>query len=300
MKHLRKRLWKNDGFRSLFESSIHPDVVTALEDWKDNYNGDNYVLVGGLAYSYHVKPRATDDIDLIFLSFGDVPDNVPGFKYIRKHSFLHIKTHVEVEVLDPEFLNSTRKRFEKIFSEAIISDGVKIASARSLIVMKLKRFSNQDQADIQELIKYCVENTIDLNFDGYELTKEEKINFESLNETVYYQNMHMLECVSSYKNLIKIPTDFTEDFEIYISNEKYVDTPSFYFGRNIGSKIMKFDDFSFLIKIPDNINEELEVLSSSTDYKSFNSRMNEKTILEKWLSKNLDSLKKVWTKKGDN
>jgi len=81
MKYLRniyKMSWKNDGFRSLYESAIYPEVTQALEDWKSNYEKLNYVLVGGLALSFYLKPRPTQDI--VFLSYDDIPNRVEGFK----------------------------------------------------------------------------------------------------------------------------------------------------------------------------------------------------------------------------
>ena len=75
-----KMKWKNDGFRSLLESVIHPDVLLTFIQWKENYNTDNCVLIGGLATQYYIKPRPTEDIDLIFMTYEDIPDYVYKFK----------------------------------------------------------------------------------------------------------------------------------------------------------------------------------------------------------------------------
>jgi hypothetical protein len=90
MRNIWKMNWKNDGFRSLYESAIYPEVIIALEDWKQ-YNNSNCVLVGGLALSYYIKPRQNQDIDIIFLTEKDIPTNVYGFKRNRLHSFEHKK-----------------------------------------------------------------------------------------------------------------------------------------------------------------------------------------------------------------
>jgi hypothetical protein len=66
MKAGKKRQYKNDGFRSLYESAVYPELSIALEDWKRNCNDG--ILIGGLAYSYYCKPRKTEDIDCLFLS----------------------------------------------------------------------------------------------------------------------------------------------------------------------------------------------------------------------------------------
>ena len=89
----RKSKWKNDGFRSIYESVIPKEVLVALDDWKNSNNKD-CVLIGGLALSYYIRPRYTEDIDLIFLTEDDIPETVYKFRRNRKHSFEHIKTGV--------------------------------------------------------------------------------------------------------------------------------------------------------------------------------------------------------------
>ena len=63
------------------------------------------IVIGGLLMGLYAKPRTTFDIDILFISETNIPDSVIGFKKIRPHSFEHIKTNVEVEVLSPEYLN---------------------------------------------------------------------------------------------------------------------------------------------------------------------------------------------------
>jgi len=303
LRPVAKMQWKNDGFRSLYESVIHPAVIDTINDWKFACKS-NYVLVGGLALSYYLKPRETEDIDLIFLSYDDIPDKVFGFKRTRPHAFTHIRHHVEVELLTPEHLKISKSRFEVVFDNSILSDGVKVASPLSLIVMKLNRYSKQDRVDIYNLILYCKENEMSLDVSDYNLNENESLKFnesiELLNENILYKNKHELECKYILENLNTIKLNKKDfNYDVYVSEGGYYE-PCFYFGKNIGSKIKKFEDFTFIVKIPNGNVEILEVIGSSSDYKSFNGYEKEKSILIDWLNRkednisNLDILRKKW------
>lgn len=142
----------NKGDRTLKESIMSPEVNLALNDWIDN-NINNCVLIGGIALSYYVKPRYTEDIDILFLSKMYIPETLNKFKKHRPSAFQHNKTHVEVEVVTPELINTPIFLVATVFVTAIIKDGIKIASPSGLIALKLGRFNLQDQADIYALIK---------------------------------------------------------------------------------------------------------------------------------------------------
>lgn len=142
----------NDGTRTLLESILFPEVALALQDWK-RANIKNCALIGGLALSFHGRPRTTDDGDFLFFSYGDIPSEISGFKRTRDHAFRHNSTHVEIEVLDPDFLGFSTELVQKIINTAEVHDGISVASKEGLIVSKLKRFSRQDQADIEHLIR---------------------------------------------------------------------------------------------------------------------------------------------------
>ena len=105
LRNIAKCNHPNDGTRSLLESVLANEVVDALSDWKNNTDTSKYVLIGGLALSYWVKPRTTSDVDILFLSKADIPMYVDGFKRTRPGAFIHLKTHVEIEVLSPETIN---------------------------------------------------------------------------------------------------------------------------------------------------------------------------------------------------
>ena len=151
MRDLIKMQYRNDGTRSLFESTMLPELILALEDWRKS--SVNSVLIGGAGLSYYVKPRMTQDLDFLFLSENDIPEQVSGFKRIRSHGFQHNKTHVQIEALTPEFLKISNVLVQEVFNTALESDGVKIASPSGIVVLKLGRLSMQDKADIVALIK---------------------------------------------------------------------------------------------------------------------------------------------------
>lgn len=142
----------NDGTRTLLESSLIPEVAQALKSWGAHGPVNQCVLIGGMAFSYWARPRATSDADFLFLGTSQVPQEIPGFKRIRPHAFQHSKTHVEIEVLDPEFLGMAHAIALHIFSTAITHNGMRIASREGLIVSKLGRFSRRDQGDIEDLL----------------------------------------------------------------------------------------------------------------------------------------------------
>lgn len=293
-----KRKWKNDGFRTLNESIIHKEVIQALDDWK-RYNSSDCVLVGGVALSYYLVPRMTEYLDLIFMTENDIPTSVLGFKKIREHAFLHLKTHVEIEVLTPEYLNKSEKMFKTTFDESIESDGIKVANPRALIALKLNRFKSQDKTDIENLLKYCSENNISLDMTNYDLNENEINNLNSLLNNINENNivpnsMYILDISQKIKdnNYVKINNNTNNDIIIFKDN---FGEPRFYYGKNIEKNIRKYEDFNFSILIDGNLNK-LTVVDSTTGYKSFNGFEKEEESLKKWLSvdNNYKYLKEKW------
>jgi len=143
---------ENNGSRTLLESILVPEVDKAITDWKNN-SRCHAVLIGGLALSYYVKPRYTTDADFLFMSAEQIPNSVSGFKRHRKLTFEHNETGVEIEVLTPNSINMSEELAQDIIDTAIEKDGFIIASREGLIATKLLRYSLQDQADIEELLK---------------------------------------------------------------------------------------------------------------------------------------------------
>lgn len=137
------------------EKILVPEVKQALRDWVSSTK-DSGILIGGLAYSLYAKPRETSDIDVIYISDDYIPNEVKGFKKTREHSFLHLKTHVEVEVLSPKFLGIPQELFNRVSEHSEISSdgyGVKTASPNGIAALKLFRGELKDLGDIEGLIK---------------------------------------------------------------------------------------------------------------------------------------------------
>lgn len=141
----------NDGSRTLLESIVAPEVAMALEDWKKS--GAGGVLIGGLALSLYVRPRYTQDVDILYTSEVDIPSEVRGFKRNRDHSFQNNRTHVEVEVLTAEHTGLPTDVVHAIIATAVSDNGIMVATAAGLVASKLFRLSFQDKADIVSLIK---------------------------------------------------------------------------------------------------------------------------------------------------
>lgn len=174
LRELHKLNKPNDGSRKLLESALVPEVAKAMSDWIKNIDTNlKYVLVGGVGLSYWVKPRYTTDSDFLFLTSADIPKEVTGFKRIRPGAFEHKQTGVEIEVLTPESIGMSTDLAKAIYENAVIRDGVKIATPSGLIASKLKRFKTKDRADIEELYEL---GNIDLS--PYPLTPQMLKNFE--------------------------------------------------------------------------------------------------------------------------
>lgn len=171
----------NDGTRTLASSIVVPEVAKAFRDWT-LASKDEVMLIGGLAMSYYVRPRATMDIDFLVLS-GSVPDEVEGFKKTRPHGFLHKETHVEVEVLTQQHLKLRNDLFQYVMRHAVIRDGVRIPSPAGLIALKVQRNSLQDQADIAALLNSGL--LIDLT--GCPLTPQEHERIQEITSSVKHE-----------------------------------------------------------------------------------------------------------------
>jgi len=293
----KKSKWKNDGIRSIYESIIPKEVMVALDDWKSS-NTSNCVLIGGIALSYYIKPRYTEDIDLIFLTDEDIPTNVYKFRRNRKHSFEHIKTGVEIELITPEHINKDSSLFESVFETSINSDGIKVASPLGLIALKLFRSktNDRDRVDIIELCRYCYENNIELDITNFELTEEEMSIFNEIKNNIDFdsisENKYLLEYNSNLRNGIYKKIEFDE-YEIFLFEEKYGE-PRFHFGRKYNGD-RKYKDFQFSISLTKPFDgSKIKVLESSTGYKSFNGFESDEGFLKDWIKENITQLKNDW------
>ena len=143
----------NDGehSRSLIESLIMPELITALRHWIRAGGGG--VLIGAAALSFHVRPRMTQDVDFLFLDGTCVPDTVSGFRRISPTLYRHGGTGVEVNVVTPAAIQFPLEVAKEVARTAMVSDGVRVASEGGLVALILFRRSRQDEADIVALVK---------------------------------------------------------------------------------------------------------------------------------------------------
>lgn len=174
MRKLRKLLHTashNSGARSLKQSILVPEVEAALVDWVSATTGG--VLIGGLAFSYYGKPRTTQDVDVLFVH-RSIPSTVEGFKRTRPHAFLHRRTHVEIETLEPSTIGMSSALAVWIestaHSDASLGVAVKVASPSGVVASKLGRWSKRDQADADELLRH-----FDVDLSSAPLTEEQRL-----------------------------------------------------------------------------------------------------------------------------
>jgi hypothetical protein len=146
---VKRRSDNRDRSRTLFESAVSPDVLQALRDWVEV--DDTGVLIGGMALSYYTRPRYTEDADFLFKK---VPQFAPdGFKKLSDHRFEHKVTGVVLDINDAKHIGIDTHTLNKVFETAVVHNGIKICSPVALVVLKLGRFSKQDQADIEAIVQ---------------------------------------------------------------------------------------------------------------------------------------------------
>jgi hypothetical protein len=141
----------NNSVKTLFKSIVVTDIIQALIDWNNNFHG-NWILIDSVAVGYHIKPKVTKEIDILFSSRQDIPCKVTGFKRTRLCAFQH--TITQIEVITSEFIkNLPNDVVQKVSETAIVSNNIKIASPSGLVTLKLHRMNRFDEDDICDLIK---------------------------------------------------------------------------------------------------------------------------------------------------
>jgi hypothetical protein len=285
----RKSKWMNtNGLRSLYESIIPNEVRVALDDWKNGHREDNYVLIGGLCLSYYLRPRYTEDVDLLFLTEDDLPGTVYKFKRIRPHSFEHIRTGVEVEMVTPELVGQNPDLFKKVYERSVISDGIRIASPVCLIALKLGRFIQRDRDDISALYSYCKDNDISVDLSDYGLPQESLDKFNTLiREEDVSENHMMLDfrlLVSKRQECIKVG-----DLNVRVFESEYGE-PVFYVSNEL-SNIKRFNDFMVAISLS---RTGLQVVESSTGYSDMTGLKDVEKVIGQWYEDNRGHLVSTW------
>jgi len=174
LRDLQKMNSINDGTRTLTESIAVPEVLQALRDW-EAASGSTGILIGGCAASFYARPRATMDVDFLFMSSEEIPDRVPGFKRTRSMAFQHDRTHVEVEVIAPTSIGVDPALIKKVIETARTVGDLKVASPTGLVALKLQRMRRYDAGDIEALIE-----TGQIDLTGWPITPAQQQQFKKI------------------------------------------------------------------------------------------------------------------------
>lgn len=166
-----KEFWlREESEKSIVNGVFENEVKNALKDFVAKMPSGSWAIFGGIALSAFVKPRYTEDIDVLLLT--DIDEKVlePIFRKHRTGAFEHKDSGVEIETVTPEAINQNRElAIEAIKNakiEIINNKVVRIVTPKYLVALKLKRAlgtgraSTQDRADIQALLeKYKIDIT---------------------------------------------------------------------------------------------------------------------------------------------
>lgn len=145
--------------KDLKHCALVPEVGHALAAWVRSTvpSGTSGVLIGGLALSFYCRPRATTDVDILFLSDAAIPDIVSGFKRPRPKAFQERDTHVEVEACTPTRFNIPGNVVRKVFDTAQSYEGLRVASLEGMIALKLwgSESPRRELKDLADVVALC-------------------------------------------------------------------------------------------------------------------------------------------------
>jgi len=181
---LRESVQIAGSVRSLTEGS-HDALSETLRDFALlSSDKVQWVLCGGLAVGFRARPRGTDDVDVLVQEEADLSILVkvldPKFKRTRLHAFTHRTWGVEVEVLTPSFLKLDPQMVQLVLADALKEPFkgalVPVASAASLIALKLGRASHLDLGDVERI----VERNGPLDLSAYPLSDKQRQAYQEI------------------------------------------------------------------------------------------------------------------------
>ncbi len=149
LRKIGKMTRPNDGNRSFYESILNRHILTALKYL--SHNNSEYVIIGDLAVSYHVKPFMCKKIQIVVHN-----KNKSVFKYFPNNICRGIELHIE----DISSLNITEEQYRYIIDTARKSDGFSIASPTVLVSLCLENFNVKKEAEAYTI---CTNNPIKIN-----------------------------------------------------------------------------------------------------------------------------------------
>lgn len=123
----------NDGNRSLYESIFNRHVLTALKYL--SHNDIEFLIIGDLAISYHVKPFATKRIQILVKDKTNM-----RFKYFKNNKCRNI----ELVISDISDFNMNIDQYNYAINTSYISDNFKISSPTFLMNIFLLDIQNID------------------------------------------------------------------------------------------------------------------------------------------------------------
>lgn len=143
--------------------NLFNELLSVVEQLK-NYR---YMLIGGLAYSVYVQPRFTQDIDFLISKndFNDIFTSLVKAGFIEKRNIMEFQNASiarcvkmkEPDAVIVDFLLEDETVFRAAYEKRKIIDfqgnNISVIDPDSLIDLKRKRNSKQDQVDVEELKK---------------------------------------------------------------------------------------------------------------------------------------------------
>ncbi len=142
--------------------SLYGELIRLVEEF--NCQNIPYATIGGLAVAYHARPRATDDLDFLFLArdielirsamrhAGYLIEATPWTFQNTKLTVHRFSRFEQGEHMVVDVMVSDEERYTKIVEQAEIAQTaaglIRFAAKEHLIWLKKFRNSQQDQADI--------------------------------------------------------------------------------------------------------------------------------------------------------
>jgi hypothetical protein len=177
---LRDMRFARAAVDNIEQAALLPEVGAALLAWVAAETPENVahgVLIGAVALSFYVKPRYTEDVDILFLHKSDIPTTIPGFKAHRKGAFQENKTHVEIEVVTGNSFSPPVPQaiVSKVFATAVMHGKIRVASAEGLVALKLYGAGNPERhfKDLGDVTSILLEHNPKLDMIGWNLGEEE-------------------------------------------------------------------------------------------------------------------------------
>ncbi len=145
-------------------------TITFFDEIKIEGFITDYALIGGLALSAWVRPRATRDVDLVvaiskkmtwsdIASFIETRLNKKGIiqkgtrRTMIQEKLSFMMGQIEVDVISTKGFGLAAEAVKNAIHAQVFDKSVKVVSPEYLILLKLLPLSSQDEIDIRQLLK---------------------------------------------------------------------------------------------------------------------------------------------------